>query len=569
MLTLGRRIGAATDAATAWAGESWPRRLVLVLAVALVALLPGISGLPVTDRDEARFAQATKQMLETGDLIDIRLQDEPRWKKPAGIYWLQAGSATMLGDGAESDIWAFRVPSFLAIVLAAFLTGWAARPIAGPQPAALAGLMTAVILLVAVEANIAKTDATLMACAVAVMGALVRLLPFDNPDTRRDALIFWGALGVSILIKGPIVPAIAALAIIWYGFARKWPSWRRFHLHIGLPLLLLIIAPWLIAIAIVSGGAFFTESVGEDMLGKVAAGQEAHGAPPGYYLLATLGTFWPWAAFLPMVLPWAWRTRRATLLRVLAGWVVPFWLVLEIVPTKLPHYVLPLYPALAVVIAAWVLGPARQTVWPGWQRRLSAVLLALPVVVGFVGAIGLPLYVEGEFVWPAAVLAVVGAAFGAIAVRMALVGNPMAQIGASIGAAACLYPALLAFALPSLDTAFLSPRLAAETAKWRSCASGPAETVGYREPSFVFLTETGLGMPTPEEAAAHLRDDTGTMVWIEERFRPALDAHLTDGPDLVTRSDVTGFNYNRGKMTRILLLTRDDARWEPCIAARD
>ena len=60
-----------------------------------VLFLPGIATLPVTDRDEARFAQASKQMLETGDTIDIRLQDKPRYKKPAGIYWLQAAAVTV------------------------------------------------------------------------------------------------------------------------------------------------------------------------------------------------------------------------------------------------------------------------------------------------------------------------------------------------------------------------------------------------------------------------------------------------------------------------------------------
>ena len=565
MLRAGRWIGAATDALTAWAGESAARRVALVLAIGLFTLLPGLVSLPVTDRDEARFAQASKQMMETGDLIDIRLQEEPRWKKPAGIYWLQAGSATLLGDGAESDIWAYRVPSLVAALLAAIFTGWAARPLVGPQSAALASGLMAAILLVAVEANIAKTDAALMAGAAAVMGALARLLLYEWPRTLPVALVFWIGLGVSILIKGPIVPAIAVLAIVWVGFARQeWPAWRRFHIAIGLPLMLAIVLPWLIAIGIHSDWQFFAKSVGEDMLGKVAAGQEAHGAPPGYYTISVFGTFWPWAAFLPLALPWAWRMRRQTVLRFLAGWVVPFWLVLELVPTKLPHYVLPLYPALAILIAAWVTGPARGAVWAGWQRRLSAVLLALPAIAGVGAAIGLPLLVEGELVWGALALSLLGGAAAALAVRMALVGNPLAQIGASVAAAGCLYPALLAFAFPALDTAFMSPRLAAATEPWRACASGPAHTVGYREPSFVFLTETGLGMPTPDGAAALLREDPGTLLWIEERFLPALEENRPGEAALVTRAEVTGFNYNRGKPTRILLLTGDDPRWAAC-----
>ena len=92
-LRLAERFGAlAEDAARRVVERGWTRALAL-LVLCLVLFLPGIAELPVTDRDEARFAQATKQMLETGDFVDIRFQDEPRWKKPIGIYWMQAAIA--------------------------------------------------------------------------------------------------------------------------------------------------------------------------------------------------------------------------------------------------------------------------------------------------------------------------------------------------------------------------------------------------------------------------------------------------------------------------------------------
>ena len=120
------RIETTLERLIAWTGVSALRRLLLIGIVALAVILPGIAAMPVTDRDEARFAQATKQMLESGDLIDIRFQDQPRWKKPAGIYWLQAVSTTAFGDGAASQIWAYRVPSALGALIAATLLGWAA-----------------------------------------------------------------------------------------------------------------------------------------------------------------------------------------------------------------------------------------------------------------------------------------------------------------------------------------------------------------------------------------------------------------------------------------------------------
>src|SRR5213592_2108555 len=109
---------------------SHARAVVVLLAVALLGFLPGFSSIPPIDRDEARFAQATKQMVETGDYIDIRFQDEVRYKKPVGIYWLQASivkAASATGfRNALTTIWLYRVPSLVGAVGAVLVTYWAA-----------------------------------------------------------------------------------------------------------------------------------------------------------------------------------------------------------------------------------------------------------------------------------------------------------------------------------------------------------------------------------------------------------------------------------------------------------
>ena len=74
-----------------FATRSHARAVIVLVVVALLNILPGFFAIPPTDRDESRFAQATKQMLESGDFIDIRFQETTRYKKPVGIYWLQAG----------------------------------------------------------------------------------------------------------------------------------------------------------------------------------------------------------------------------------------------------------------------------------------------------------------------------------------------------------------------------------------------------------------------------------------------------------------------------------------------
>ena len=185
------RIETLTAALLDRAAASFPRQAALVTLLSLLVLIPGLAGLPVTDRDEARFAQATKQMMETGDLIDIRFQDQPRWKKPVGIYWMQAASASVFG-GVQAPIWAYRLPSAVAAWLVALLTLWAARPLIGPRGALLAGAMMATTLLLAAEGHIAKTDAALAASAVAALGALAHL--FLGQGGRGAALVFWLAI---------------------------------------------------------------------------------------------------------------------------------------------------------------------------------------------------------------------------------------------------------------------------------------------------------------------------------------------------------------------------------------
>src|SRR5947209_10020519 len=105
---------------------SHARALAVLLAVALLGFLPGFSSIPPIDRDEARFAQATKQMVESGDYVDIRFQDEVRYKKPVGVYWLQAAvvkTASALGfQRALTTIWLYRIPSLVGAVAAVLLT---------------------------------------------------------------------------------------------------------------------------------------------------------------------------------------------------------------------------------------------------------------------------------------------------------------------------------------------------------------------------------------------------------------------------------------------------------------
>jgi 4-amino-4-deoxy-L-arabinose transferase-like glycosyltransferase len=121
----------------------------IIAALALTAALPGLTRLPVTDRDEARYVQATRQMLETGDFVQIRVQDEPRNKKPIGIHWMQAAAAAAAEPltGDLNSIWAYRIPSALGALIAVLATFWGGAALVGRRAAFLGACLLATTIL--------------------------------------------------------------------------------------------------------------------------------------------------------------------------------------------------------------------------------------------------------------------------------------------------------------------------------------------------------------------------------------------------------------------------------------
>src|SRR5580692_7099255 len=321
-----------------YAAVSHRRAAVLLVLASLLTFLPGFFQIPPVDRDEAYFAQATKQMIETGDYVDIRYQDDVRYRKPVGIYWLQAAvvnTASALGvPNAHTKIWLYRVPSLIGAVGAVLATYWCALAFVSRRGAVLAGLMMSASAILSVEARLAKTDAMLLFTVVMAMAVLARVyLATRRPGIAKPGwgllAVFWTALAVSILIKGPLILMVVGLAALSLSVLDRSARWLLALRPLpGLLWLLLIVLPWFIAIYMRVGREFLVASVGEDMLAKVANSQEAHGAPPGLYLVLFFVTFFP-AAILaglaaPAVVRSAWRRDPAVCF--LLAWLVPSWI---------------------------------------------------------------------------------------------------------------------------------------------------------------------------------------------------------------------------------------------------
>jgi len=521
------------------------KRAVLVLVVAaLISFIPGFFQIPPVDRDEARFAQATKQMIEHGDYVDIRFQDEVRYKKPVGIYWLQAGvvkAASALGLGnARTKIYLYRFPSLVGAVGAVLLTYWAALAFVSRRAALIAALMMATSILLGVEARLAKTDAMLLLTVVAAMGAMARTYLADARAPRRTAMtewglpaIFWGALAAGILLKGPVILLFVGLPAATLAIVDRSVRWMKALRPLeGLLLLLLLVLPWFIAILGRAGSEFIAGSVGEDLLSKIFSGQESHGAPPGLYFVLFWVTFWPGAALAALCVPAVWASRREQGARFLLAWIVPSWIVFELVITKLPHYVLPLYPAIAILIAG-VVDPhvlSRQR----WLTRSTAWWFVFPALVGL-GGIVLLLVVGrqlGLLAWPFAAAAVV---FGLFAWWLYDVEGAERSLVRAMVASLMISIAIYGVVMPSLTAAFPSAALM-RMIREANCSNPTAAAVGYHEPSLVFLLGTQTRLIDASSAADFLRLGGCRFALIESRQERSF----------LRRADAIGLRYAQG-----------------------
>lgn len=538
---------------------------ILIVIAALVATLPGQRTLPVIDRDEARFVQASRQMIETGNYIDPRNQDAPRYQKPIGIYWAQTAVALADGRGAAAPIHVFRWVSVAGIALAALATWWAFLPLLGSVGATLAGLVVATAVVSIGEAQIAKTDAFLLAVTTWAQAALVRCwLAARAGRVSAARWLFWIMLALGTLIKGPITPMLAGFTALGLMLRdRSWALGRALSPLKGLALFLALTLPWFVAIGLVSDGRFYALSFGEDLLGKVGQEAEGHAGPLGYYLMTLWLAFWPWAPFALLALPALWRDRAGPLAALVAAWILPFWLVFELTSTKLPHYTLPTLPAFAALVAlALTQRP------PLWLRFPAALLLTLGGAVLAVLIVFGPVYLGARPEVLSVLLAVAGLAL-TLATALALGLGRLRPAGLlALAGAFVLMPTFVARTLPSLALLHPADRIAAFDTALDVCADHPVASLGLREMSLVVRSGTDTAFPDVDAAAALLAAQNGARVFVTEAgdtLAKDLAAALGTGPREIAGFDTINYNRSEARMRTRLLIHPADQSLEGCL----
>ncbi|WP_051661298.1 hypothetical protein [Bosea sp. 117] len=561
----GRGVAGHLAAAFAAAARSDRGCCIFLVILCLLAFLPGFFSIPPVDRPEARFAQISRQMVESGNLTEVRVGEEARHTRAFGLHWMQAaivGTAEAIGvDGAAETIWLYRLPSLIGGIAAVLLTFWAALPFVGRAAALLAAIFLAASTALGVGARLALPDALFLAAVIAMMGALGRAYLAAAHETeaaplavdRRLALIFWGAFIGGIFVRGVMAPlypvvAIAALIVV----ERSVRFLRPLAPLAGLAACVPLAALWYyLRISPMEDPA---AAALRGLVGRVAQARDGVGAPPGLYLITFWGMFWPAAPLAALATPIIWKARRLRSVRFLLAWVLPVWVLLEFWPAKLPAWSAPTFPAIAILIALAMERGAMALS----NMRLARLLWFWPLVGAAiaVGALlGLAVFdrTTSFLAWPLLL-----AGFFALVTAAMSVRDYGIEKASLLGIAGMLVSGfgVMQMILPEMGSVWIAPRLV-ELARQESCPDGaPAEiaSAGYSEPSLMFLYPGRVRFMDGSGVADFLAEGGCRAAFVERRQEPRFARRAEAlGLRIERGEDVRGFSYNAGRRVRISL----------------
>jgi 4-amino-4-deoxy-L-arabinose transferase-like glycosyltransferase len=356
-------------------------RLALLLLVATVSIGAGLGRASLWEPDEPRFAEATRQMFARGDFLTPYFNGVPRFEKPILLYWLQAVSFVVIGPGEL----AARLPSALAGIGCVLLLYLLASRLASARAALLAALVLATMFRFVTLSRQGLTDVpTLFFMMATLYGFVCATTP---PFSRGAVWGAWLAIGLGILTKA----AVGVLPlVIWLSYAairRRVDLVTKIRPVAGLALATAVAAPWYVAMVVLHGRPFLEFAIGHEMVARVLSEQSF--APPRgffYYFRIWPGDAAPWSVVFVAALAWfatRWRRLDTDVRQTVifaAAWFAAVFFVFSLSRSKVPHYVLPAYPAAALAIGVFidrVADATRESLW--WRVPMTAVASVLLV----------------------------------------------------------------------------------------------------------------------------------------------------------------------------------------------
>jgi 4-amino-4-deoxy-L-arabinose transferase-like glycosyltransferase len=447
---------------------------VAVLLAAVVLTFYRLGAGTLWDQDETKYAQVAREILQTGDPITLHVNGSPWYVHPPLYMWLVAAT----GRAAGFSTFTVRFWSGVASVLAVYATMLLGRALFNARTGVLAGAALAVTFHFLVQSRLAVFDTVLLAFMLLATYGAVRGY---QRGRAADYLAFFVFAGLATLTKGPIGLVLPGLVMAVFVTVRgAWSRWREVPWAAGLALYAVIGLSWYAAETALHGAEFVRTVLGYYGVGRFFGVVEDQAGPWYYYLpILVMGAF-PWTAFWPAAA--AWHARR---LRHDGSLFVVLWCAIVIVfysiaQTKLPNYVLPVYPLAAVGIAAmWdgVLERRGSVWWLAASAALLAVLVAgLEVgIAHYLGQLYPAQYQEFRGALRLPAVALVGGMV--VAVALLLSRRHAAAFAALFAAMALTWLAVITWVVPLVEAQKPMPVAARAIARaWR-----PGDRIlGYR-----------------------------------------------------------------------------------------
>ncbi|MBI1848763.1 MAG: glycosyltransferase family 39 protein [Planctomycetes bacterium] len=375
------------------------RGFLVLLAALLVAFWIYGGTRPLDNTDEGRDAQITREMLDSGDWVLPHLNGKPLPWKPMLYHWVSGIASIPAGHVSELTA---ALPSILAAILCALLTFDMAKRLFGSRRA---GLVAAAALLTSsqflVKSVSAQYDMTLTGFTTLAIWAFWRSTCARSSGTSLGfSLLFYAAMGLGTITKGPVgilVPGIVAVGYLW--LRRDWFGIFRTSPWFGVPLLLAVAVPWYWATYVRGGKEFFDEIFWHQNFTRFTNAFD-HAAGPHYYFIQFTGGSLPWSPLAIAAIPFLflrtrgkWRIRRRSRALFPLAWFVIVFAFFTASTSKRPNYILPLYPAAALLAAGFV-----EAVLRSRHSDLRVVLRRLVTAIGVALLVAFPAPVVAAFV---------------------------------------------------------------------------------------------------------------------------------------------------------------------------
>ena len=534
---------------------------ILISLVVMGIYLFAASRSTLWDRDEPRFTRATVEMLESGKYLVPTFNGQMWADKPILFYWMMSMPVRLLGPTE----FACRFFAGLGTAISCLLTFFIGLRLFNPRTALMAMVILASTLMMLGVGSLATTDAVLLPINMAVLAIFVQAC--FSGFSALHIILMAITIGAAMLAKGPmgLSPVVVMVAAAWL-LRKIKPGALRYIWLVAIAVVfgILIFCAWAIPANNATGGDFLKVFIGKHILTRAIKPMENHGGQfllyLPYYLPIVIVGFFPWTLYLPGTVSAiiGKRIGNPYSRAILIAWVVPVFVIMSLAATKLPHYIVFIWPAIAIAVAATI-DAESQNIFTAQDRKWlrGGVWFFGSVAVGAAMALLIaPHFLHAPALWrPCLECAAILIATTIFAVRHQLAERFSKSALVVLTGMILLYISYLFGFLPAFEQLKISPPIA-KAVREKTPLQTPVAMYKYAEPSLNFYIDRQI-----EE----LRSANAVVEWAKQPQDGVLiipkdilaDIEKAGGPLALEQiASKKGFNYSKGKTLEVLALVR-------------